>query len=81
MDAMFRIDLLAAIGDGLAYDDLLPHSQLMSITETTRIRVLELDRIIVIKEAAIKGALGGEKDAAVLPVLRQTARELKRRQS
>ncbi len=68
--------LLPVLGDGLTYDDLLPHSERMSITESTRIRVLGLDRIIAIKEA-----LGGEKDIAVLPVLRQTAREVKRRQS
>ena len=70
------LDLLATIGDGLTYDDLLPHSELMSITGSTRSRLLGLDRIIAIKEA-----LGGEKDIAVLPVLRQTAREVKRRQS
>jgi hypothetical protein len=70
------LDLLATIGDGRTYDDLLPHSRLMLITETVRIRVLELDEIIAIKEK-----LGSEKDNSVLPLLRQTARELKRRQS
>lgn len=68
------LDLLAAIGDGLTYEDLLPHSQEMSITESVRIQVLKLDEIILIKEK-----LGGEKDTAVLPTLRQTALELKKR--
>jgi hypothetical protein len=68
------LDLLATIGAGLTYDDLLPYSRLMLVTETVSIRVLELDRIIELKET-----LGTEKDTAVLPVLRQTARELKKR--
>ena len=70
------LDLLATVGEGLTYDDLLPHSKLMLITETTHIRVLDLEEIIAIKEK-----LGSEKDIAVLPLLRQTARELKKRQS
>jgi predicted nucleotidyltransferase len=70
------LDLLASIGDGLTYEDLLPHSQEMSIADTVRIKVLKLDEIIAIKER-----LGSEKDAAVLPTLRQTALELKKRQT
>ena len=70
------LDLLAMVGDGLTHHDLLPQSRLMLITESVRIRVLDLERIIAIKEK-----LGGEKDLAALPLLRQTARELKRRQS
>ena len=66
------LDLLATIGDGLTYEDLLSYSRLMSIIETAHIQVLELEKIIAIKEK-----LGSAKDAAVLPVLRQTARELK----
>jgi hypothetical protein len=46
----------------------------MLITESVHIRVLKLDEIIALKEK-----LGSEKDTAVLPILRQTARELKRR--
>jgi hypothetical protein len=69
------LDLLAILGDGLAYDELLPHSRLMRITEGIQIQVLELEEIIAIKEK-----LGSEKDTAVLPLLRQTARELKKRQ-
>lgn len=66
---------MATIGDGLTYKHLLPHSQLMLITESVQIRALKLDEIIALKEK-----LGTEKDAAVLPILRQTARELKRRE-
>jgi hypothetical protein len=67
------MDLLATVGGGLAYLDLLPRSRSMLITETIRIMVLELDEIIAMKEK-----LGSDKDSAVLPVLRQTARQLKR---
>ena len=68
------LDLLATVGDGLTYEDLLPHSEEMLITETIRIKVLELDLIIVLKEK-----LGSEKDSAVLPILRHTAQEAKKR--
>jgi hypothetical protein len=70
------LDLLANVGDGLTYEDLLPHSQVMSVAENVQIQVLKLDKTIEIKEK-----LGSEKDAAVLPILRQTALELKKRQS
>jgi hypothetical protein len=70
------LDLLANIGEGLSYDDLLPHSRGMFISETVKIAVLDLDQIIAIKER-----LGNEKDQAVLPILRATAREAKRRGS
>jgi hypothetical protein len=70
------ITRLATIGDDLAYEHLLPHSRLMLITESVYIRVLELDEIITLKEK-----FGSENDTAVLPILRQTARELKRRES
>lgn len=69
------LDLLATIGDGVTHGDLLPRSRLMWITQSVSIRVLQLDEIIALKEK-----LGSEKDTAVLPVLRQTARELKRRE-
>ncbi len=69
-----RLDLLASVGEGLTYDDLLPHSQEMLITDAVRIMVLNLDKIIAIKER-----LGSEKDVAVLPILRAMAREAKKR--
>ena len=70
------LDLLATIGDKLTFEDLLPHAGQMLITEAVRIRVLNLEYIITLKEK-----LGSEKDVAALPTLRQTARELKKRQS
>ena len=68
------LDLLASIDGGLTYHDLLPRVRLLSLSETVRISVLELDQIIAMKER-----LGSEKDKAALPILRQTARELKSR--
>lgn len=70
------LDLLATIGEGLTYEDLLSHSRPLFITETIEIQVLKLEQLIAIKEQ-----LAGEKDLAVLPILRQTARELKRQGS
>ena len=70
------LDLLASIGEGLTYDKLLLHSQLMLISNTVQIRVLKLDQIITIKER-----VGNEKDLAVLPILRATAREARKRGS
>lgn len=70
------LDVLATIGKGLTFEDLLPHSGQMLITDAVRIKVLSLEFIIALKEE-----LASEKDLAVLPTLRQTARELKKRQS
>ena len=70
------LDLLATIGDGLAYEDLLPQSQEMLAADALPIKVLRLDLIIALKER-----LGGEKDLAVLPILRQTLNESKKRGS
>jgi hypothetical protein len=64
------LDLLASIGRALKYEDLLPHSSEMNIGTSAPVRVLNLAMIIALKEE-----LGGEKDVAVLPVLRQTLRE------
>lgn len=69
------VDLLAIIGNGLTYEDLLPRSRQILIADAVRIKVLSLGFIMALKEQ-----LGNEKDLAVLPILRQTARELKRRQ-
>ena len=64
------LDLLGVIGRDLGYVDLLPHSSEMDIGEGVRIRVLNLEKLIAIKEE-----LGGEKDRAMLPVLRRTLEE------
>ncbi len=61
------LDLLATIGRSLGYLELLPHSKELDIGEGLRVRVLDLETIIAIKEE-----LGSEKDRATLPVLRRT---------
>jgi hypothetical protein len=69
------LDVLGTIGRGLSYDDLLPHSVEMDIGEGVRVRVLDLPTIIALKEE-----LRGEKDLAVLPILRRTLEEKQRLQ-
>lgn len=61
------VDVLGTIGNGLTYEALLPHTTSMEIAEGLSVRVLNLETLITIKEQ-----LGGEKDLAVLPVLRRT---------
>jgi hypothetical protein len=67
------LDLLGTIGRDLGYQDLAPHSVELDISEGLRIRVLDLETLIAIKEE-----LGGEKDRAVLPILRRTLEEKRR---
>ena len=64
------LDLLGTIGRGLTYEDLLPRSAEMEIAPGCRVRVLDLETLIALKEE-----LGGEKDRAVLPILRATLAE------
>jgi hypothetical protein len=64
------LDLLATIGENLAYEDLLPNSSPMNVAPEVQISVLHLEMLIRIKEQ-----LRGEKDLAVLPILRQTLKE------
>src|ERR1035437_917662 len=61
------LDVLGTIGSGLTYADLLPHSGEMEIAGGIRVRVLNLEKLIALKEE-----LGREKDLAVLPILRRT---------
>ena len=68
-----QVDLLGTIGQNLGFPDLLTHSNEMDIDEGMRVRVLNLETLISIKEQ-----LASEKDIAVLPILRQTLRELKK---
>jgi predicted nucleotidyltransferase len=64
------LDVLGTIGRGLTYEDLLPHTIEMDIGDGIRVRVLDLQTIIAIKEE-----LATEKDLAALPLLRRTLRE------
>lgn len=67
------LDLLGTIGNGLAYEDLLPHSTLVQIMEGLRVRALKLKKLIEVKEQT-----GRDKDRAMLPTLRATLAEKKR---
>jgi hypothetical protein len=67
------LDLLGTIGRGLSYEDLLAHSAGMEIAEGVSIQVLDLETVIMLKEE-----LAGEKDRAMLPILRRTLAELRR---
>ncbi|MCX6623481.1 MAG: hypothetical protein NTY38_20930, partial [Acidobacteria bacterium] len=68
------LDLLGAIGRNVAYSELLPHSVEMELGEGRRVRVLQLEKLIEFKEQ-----LGSEKDLAVLPILRRTLAEIRKR--
>jgi predicted nucleotidyltransferase len=68
------LDLLGTIGHDLGYQDLIPHSIELDISEGLRIRVLKLETLIAPKEE-----LAGEKDLAVLPILRRTLEEKNKR--
>jgi hypothetical protein len=67
------LDVLGSIGEGLGYDELLPRSSEFVIAEGVSARILNLETLIEIKEQ-----LGGEKDRAMLPILRRTLAEKKR---
>lgn len=64
------LDLLGGIGAGRDYQELLSESSAMEISAGLKTRVLALSAIIKTKEET-----GGEKDRAVLPILRRTLEE------
>jgi predicted nucleotidyltransferase len=64
------LDVLGTIGRGLSYEELLPHTVEMDVGDGIRVRVLDLETIIAIKQEP-----GTEKDLAVLPLLRRTLKE------
>jgi hypothetical protein len=68
------LDLLGTIGRGLSYQDLLPHSIEMRIIDEVTVNVLDLATLIALKEE-----LAGEKDRIMLPVLRRTLEEMRRK--
>ena len=67
------LDVLGTIGGGLGYEDLLPHTVEMETGGGVRVRVLNLATIVALKEE-----LAGEKDRAVLPILRRTLEQKQR---
>lgn len=64
------LDLLGAIGLGHGFVELIQKAIAIRIADGVTVPVLELSSLISIKEET-----AGEKDQAVLPILRQTLRE------
>jgi len=58
------LDVLGTIGDDLGYDELLDHTVEMEVSRGVRVRILNLDKYVEIKEK-----LNREKDRAQLPTL------------
>lgn len=68
------LDCLGAVDEGKSYEELLQTTTELELDDRRTIRVLALATLIEMKER-----LGRPKDLAVLPVLRATLEELKRR--
>ena len=67
------LDIHAAIGRSRGYDDLLPHTNDLEVGEGLRVRVLDLETLIAVKEE-----VAAERDLAVLPIMRRTLEEKRR---
>ena len=68
------LDLLGSIGNAHGYLDLLAHANSTDVGDGTTVRVLDLETLIAVKEE-----VAGEKDRAVLPILRRTLDESRRK--
>jgi hypothetical protein len=68
------LDVLGSVGNGRTYQDLGPHSTPTDLGGGLVVPILDLETLIAIKEE-----VGGEKDLAVLPILRRTLEESRRR--
>ncbi len=68
------LDVLGSIGNGRTYRELVAHSPAIDFGEGLVVQVLDLETLIAVKEE-----VGSEKDRAVLPVLRRTLEESRRR--
>ena len=68
------LDILGAIGRSRSYNDLLPHAREVEVGEGLRVWVLNLETLIAVKEE-----VAGERDLAVLPIMRRTLEEKRRR--
>jgi hypothetical protein len=66
------LDLLGRLHDGRGYDDLVPHSEVLS-DATRQVRVIDLPTLIEIKSSA-----GRAKDRLVIPMLLALLRERER---
>ncbi len=63
-------DVLGTIGRGLSYPDLLPHTRNLDLGDGFKMRVLNLETLIALKEE-----LGGARDLLQLPILRRALEE------
>lgn len=68
------VDVLGSIGNSHKYSELAPYSVEMEIGGGIKVQVLNLERLIAIKEE-----IAGPKDVAVLPILKQTLEEKSRK--
>ena len=68
------LDLLGEIAKGRDYEELLKNTVTLKISENLKVRLLDLETLIETKEES-----GQEKDKAVLPILRRTLEEKKRK--
>ena len=64
------LDLLGTVAGDREYSDLVPHSDWLELGDGLRVRVLDLETLIVLKEET-----GREKDRAQIPLLRRTLEE------
>ncbi len=64
------------IGQEREYEGLLAHTVEMEVAADVKVRVLDLETLIQTKEET-----AGEKDKAILPVLRRTLEEKSRQEN
>ena len=64
------LDVLGRIGTGHGYPELMPHTVEMQIGEGFKVRLLDLETLIQTKQET-----AGEKDRAVLAILRRVLEE------
>jgi hypothetical protein len=67
------LDVLGLIGDGREYPDLAPHTIELQVDELLKVRLLDLETLIQSKQET-----AGEKDLAVLNILRRVLEEKSR---
>ena len=63
-------DLLGTIGKGHSYEDLVSFTTELQISKNLKIRLLNLETLIAIKEEVLR-----DTDKAMLPILRRTLEE------
>ena len=73
MTAAGPLDLLGAVSEDLGFMDLLSHTSNIELGAGLVVRLLSLEKLIELKEAA-----GRDKDLAVLSVLKRTLEERNR---